>query len=226
MKLFMDKYKTIIMDCDGVILDSNLIKSKAFYQVAIPFGEDNANKLVTINKKYGGVSRYEKIHMFMNDILQIEDQVLEEDLIKQFGYICVDELMKCDFTPGLIKFLERTRDKDVFVVSGGSQNELRNIFNKRRLSKYFEGIYGSPETKKDLVEMLRDDILINSPYVFIGDSRGDYDAAESIGADFIFMSEFTEFYEWKRFFNDKKIKVVNNLSDLNIGNIIGNKELK
>ena len=214
MKQFMDKYKTVIMDCDGVILDSNSIKSEAFYQVAIPFGEDNANRLVDINKKYGGVSRYKKIHMFVRDILQTENLDLEEKLVKQFGDICVDELMQCDFTHSLIEFLESVRDKDVFVVSGGSQNELRDIFKKRGLSKYFKCIYGSPETKNNLVEMIRDDVLIDSPYVFIGDSRGDYEAAEIIGADFIFMNELTEFHEWEVFFKDKNIKIIKNLHNI------------
>lgn len=213
MKTSMDKYKTIIMDCDGVILDSNYIKSKSFYQVAVPFGEDNANKLVSINKEYGGVSRYVKINMFVNDILQMKDEKLEKELIQQFGDICVEELMKCNFTPGLIDFLESNKYKDIFVVSGGSQNELREIFVNRGLSDYFDGIYGSPETKKNLVEMLRDDILIDSPCVFIGDSRMDYDIAKIIKADFIFMREFTEFNGWEIFFKDKNIKIINNLKE-------------
>jgi len=210
----MDKYETILMDCDGVILDSNKIKSEAFYQIALDFGHKNASRLVSINKEYGGISRFKKISMFVNNVLKIDDNFLIEKLVKKFGDICVSKLINSNFTPNLIDFLKSIKHKSCFVVSGGYQPELRFIFEEKGLTKYFNGIYGSPETKKDIAEMLRDDILIASPCVFIGDSKSDYLAAKVIEADFIFMTEFTEFKEYKKFFKDKEIISVKNLGDI------------
>ena len=214
MNASMDKYKTILMDCDGVILDSNSIKSDAFYEVALPFGKDNAEKLVSINKQHGGVSRFKKMIMFINDVLGIDDNVLIDKLVKDFGDICVDKLIQSELTPYLIDFLKSMQDKDIFVVSGGYQPELKLVFEEKGLAKYFKGIYGSPETKDEISEMLRDDVIIDYPCVFIGDSKSDYYASKHIGADFIFMTEFSEFKGFEDFLESKDVKLIKNLGDI------------
>ena len=61
----LQDYKTIVFDCDGVILNSNKVKSDAFSTVAKKYGEDEAKKLVSYNKKNGGVSRYLKFQYFI-----------------------------------------------------------------------------------------------------------------------------------------------------------------
>ncbi|MDP2247466.1 MAG: HAD family hydrolase, partial [Nitrosomonadales bacterium] len=34
----ISQYKTIVFDCDGVILDSNQLKTQAYFDTAIDFG--------------------------------------------------------------------------------------------------------------------------------------------------------------------------------------------
>ena len=41
----MQLYSHLFFDCDGVILDSNHIKTKSFYEIALNFGEINAKNL-------------------------------------------------------------------------------------------------------------------------------------------------------------------------------------
>ncbi len=40
------KYKSLIFDCDGVVLNSNKAKTEAFYKAALPYGEQAASALV------------------------------------------------------------------------------------------------------------------------------------------------------------------------------------
>ncbi len=68
-------YKTIIFDCDGVILNSNKIKSEAFRIVASQYGDKEARKLVTYNKENGGVSRYVKFNYFINEIITTKNKL-------------------------------------------------------------------------------------------------------------------------------------------------------
>ena len=42
----MIDYKTWLFDCDGVILDSNKIKTESYYELALPYGKDKADKLI------------------------------------------------------------------------------------------------------------------------------------------------------------------------------------
>mgnify|MGYP002280379498 CR=1 FL=1 len=49
-------YNTLVFDCDGVILNSNSIKTEAFYQTALPHGEDAAQVLRDYHLCNGGIS--------------------------------------------------------------------------------------------------------------------------------------------------------------------------
>lgn len=41
----MQKYETLVFDCDGVLLDSNRVKTEAFWTVASQFGQAAADAL-------------------------------------------------------------------------------------------------------------------------------------------------------------------------------------
>ena len=73
-----EDYKTWIFDCDGVILDSNQVKSRAFYDTALPYGTNVAEKFLTYHREFGGVSRFEKFRYLFADILGMDH--LEPDL--------------------------------------------------------------------------------------------------------------------------------------------------
>src|SRR3990172_11344770 len=63
-------YRTLVFDCDGVILDSKKVKTSAFYNAALPYGKDMAEALVAYHKQHGGVSRYRKFETFLREIAQ------------------------------------------------------------------------------------------------------------------------------------------------------------
>ena len=62
-------YKTIIFDCDGVILDSNKVKTDAFYEIGRKYNDDAARELVDFHVSNGGISRYVKLKFFIKQIL-------------------------------------------------------------------------------------------------------------------------------------------------------------
>ena len=53
-----EKLFTSFFDCDGVILNSNKVKTNAFYKIALEYGDESAKKLVNYHIKNGGISRY------------------------------------------------------------------------------------------------------------------------------------------------------------------------
>ena len=69
MGININRFRTIIFDCDGVILDSNKVKSSAFYEVALVYGEEAANALVKYNSENGGISRFKKFEHFLKSIV-------------------------------------------------------------------------------------------------------------------------------------------------------------
>jgi len=42
----INKYKTLVFDCDGVILDSNRVKTDAFHKAALFYGGEVADIFV------------------------------------------------------------------------------------------------------------------------------------------------------------------------------------
>ena len=95
-KMILNKYETIIFDCDGVILNSNIIKTEGFFEFALSLGKKNAEKLVNYHIKNGGISRYEKIKYFYKKILN--EEINEEKLnfeTNRYSKIIQKKLMKC-----------------------------------------------------------------------------------------------------------------------------------
>lgn len=212
------EYLTYIFDCDGVILDSNRIKTEAFFKISLRYGKRAATLLVDYHKNNGGVSRYKKIEYFLSDILQVEEaqMVSERDrLLNDYAKEVQIGLMQCDIAPGIEEFRKKTLNSRWLVVSGGDQIELKDVFKRKNLDNLFDGgIYGSPDTKD---EILRREVAIGNiqhPAVYLGDSKYDYAAASKAEIDFVFLHGWSEVSDWKEWVALNKINAVGSLYEL------------
>jgi phosphoglycolate phosphatase-like HAD superfamily hydrolase len=89
------------------------------------------------------------------------------------------------------------------------------VFAARGLDRYFASILGSPQTKAELIDSLRSELAEPGASVFLGDSRADYEAAVYARADFVFVSKYTEFSDWRCFTaSQPETRVVETLSEL------------
>lgn len=207
----LSKYKTLVFDCDGVILDSNRVKTEAFYQAALPYGEDHANFLVDYHRARGGISRFEKFRFFLEEHLGIDDAGGErrEKLLITYANNVKEGLLACACTPGLHELRDRTPDARWMVVSGGKQDELREVFSSRKIDHLFDGgIFGSPDPKDEILEREINNGSLQREAIFLGDSEYDYRVASKFGLDFLFVFHWTEMPGWRRFCSHEKIESV------------------
>ena len=215
MRLPLSDYKTIIFDCDGVVLNSNKVKTKAFYEAALPFGEEAANELVTYHVLNGGISRYKKFDYFLDEIVKKKSDTALQELLDVYAQQVRVGLLSCEVTPGLSTLRQLTSGVRWLIVSGGDQVELREIFSERRLDLLFDGgIYGSPDIKEIILSREIMQKNIKQPAIFIGDSKYDYAAARSASIDFLFVSDWTEVVHWQRWVKENNISHRGSIKDI------------
>lgn len=195
------RYRTLVFDCDGVLLDSNRVKTDAFFSAAVGYGEVAALSLVDYHKRNGGISRFRKFEYFLTEIVGVGvDDIELRELLDAFSREVRGGMLSCPVSPALPVLRRVYPETRFMVVSGGDQSELREIFLARGIDAIFDGgIFGSPETKEAILEreLAAGHILL--PALFIGDSRYDHEAASRFGIDFLFVSSWSEFSEWRAY---------------------------
>ena len=212
------EYKTLVFDCDGVVLNSNQLKIQAYFDVAIKFGANQAQAqaLVDHHVKLGGISRYPKFEYFLREIMQQEvSEAAIHQLLSTFTVEVKRLLMDCEIAPDLMKLRQTTPDAKWMIISGGDQAELREIFNQRNLTSLFDaGIFGSPDNKDQILAREVAAGNISQPALFLGDSRYDHIASTRAGLDFVFLTAWTDFEDWPTYCAEHQIEVRENLGNL------------
>ena len=182
------KYKNLVFDFDGVLVESNEIRFNGFRYLFKGFPKTQVEELVAYAKANGGVSRYEKIVYFFQKIRG--ETITEErvqNLAAQFSDIVWRDVVEAEPVKGSVEFLEKNLPKLNFaLVSGSDQAELRMVCRERRIDHFFKIILGSPVKKKDNIARLLKDLGWRSEEtVYIGDSSNDLEASEDNCIDFI-----------------------------------------
>ena len=193
------RYETLIFDCDGVILDSNGLKTEAFRKAALPFGEEIAGRFVDYHQRLGGVSRYRKFRHLLEEIVgePATDEAVDW-LLRSYSSIVRRGLLDCRVNPALEGLRRQDPESRWMVASGGDQAELRQVFAERGIDTIFTGgIFGSPDPKEEILVREIGAGNIRPPALFLGDSLYDLQAAEVAGLDFLFVEEWSETPDWR-----------------------------
>nr|WP_274522594.1 HAD family hydrolase [Halorhodospira halochloris] len=191
----LTQYRTLIFDCDGVILNSNPIKTEAFYQAALPYGEDAARALRAYHVRNGGISRYHKFDWLLTEVVGQSEPDPEERqaLLEAYAKNVWDGMLTCELDEAILELRKQTPHARWMVASGSDEQELREIFRLRGLNELFDaGIYGSPRTKEEIFSELGETNTLLRPAVFLGDSRYDAQAAQRASFTFIFVQRWSE----------------------------------
>ncbi|WP_417451444.1 HAD family hydrolase [Kordiimonas sp.] len=206
-----------VFDCDGVLLNSNALKSNAMYQAASRYGQAEAEALLAYHKPRGGIGREIKFRYFFEHILnrQTDYQADYETLCADYSRNVRDALVQCDVAAGLEKLISRLDSAGVeaFVISGAEEGELRDILSMKKIDHLFKGIFGSPKSKTDNVHRLMRHSGI--PDTFIGDSHHDCEVALHFGMQFYFLTDWTEMPTWQQDLpSHPDIRVLKNIREL------------
>lgn len=175
--------RAAVFDFDGVIAESTDIKTEAFRQLF-----DGEQRAVAYHEANMGVSRYDKFRHITTEILgrsyTAED---ERRLGERFSELVVDAVVNCPLVPGARALLERLAgEMPLFVASATPELEVRRIVSLRDLDALFEGVYGTPATKGQILgRIVSERGLDRDEVVMVGDARSDLNGAREAGVRFV-----------------------------------------
>jgi phosphoglycolate phosphatase-like HAD superfamily hydrolase len=209
--------KNIFFDFDGVLAESVHVKTKAFYDLYLPYGEEIAKKVVAHHRANGGVSRFEKFRIYHSRFLDEQiDETKVQELARQFSDLVVDGVVNAPEVLGAEYFLEKyDKALDYWVITGTPTEEIKQIVARRGWSNYFIELCGSPTKKPEWANYLLEKYELDpDETLFLGDSMSDYKGAKASGTHFVLRSyeenkELFGDYDGLRFsdFNDLENKI-------------------
>lgn len=181
------QYSAFFFDFDGVLADSVEVKSKAFAHLFEEYGTDIVGKVVDYHKRHGEKTRTEKFKYYYEEYLGKSLQGNElSQLCKRFSELVVDKVVESPEIVGSGEFLTRCyKQIPCYIVSSTPQEEIREIVSRRKIDNYFEGVFGAPDTKVEIVNR----VLLEKKYLareclFFGDAESDYVAAHVCNVNF------------------------------------------
>ncbi len=182
----MPQLKAVLLDFDGVLVESNGVKDKAFAHIFSQYPQFLPEILAY--HRVSDVIRFEKFKYIYSTILKLPySKAIEDALGKAFAEYCIKEVVVAPQVKGahdlLAYFYERL---PIYLVSINPPDDLHIILKERGIHHYFKGIYSVVGEKSSAIkDILAKEHIQPQETVFIGDSKGDLVSAKDVGVPFI-----------------------------------------
>lgn len=183
----MDRLRVLILDFDGVVIESNAVKTEAFRHVFSRFPE-HTDAMMAYHHANVSVSRFDKFKFLMTKMGLATDSLLIDEISAEFSKRVLGRMITVPLVAGAETFIcKAAREVPVYLASITPEAELAQILASRGLSRWFRNVYGCPPwTKPDAIhDVLRRENVKPSDVLLIGDSAGDQRAAQNTGVNFL-----------------------------------------
>jgi phosphoglycolate phosphatase-like HAD superfamily hydrolase len=177
----------VIFDFDGVIVESNDVKTAAFGELFSRFPE-HAESMMKFHHEHVSASRFAKFDQLLKLLGREQDLALRDELAREFSRLSIERVVAVPYVRGALDLLQALQGKlPLYLASVTPADDLLRIIERRQLRHYFKGIYGCPPwNKADAVaDILKIEGLSPQQVVLVGDSAGDQRAAEQNGVGFV-----------------------------------------
>jgi len=181
------RFKVILFDFDGVLVESVGIKDNAFVSLFKEYPEHLA-EIMDYHLSNNATIRFEKFKYITENILGLRyDEETEKRLSKKFSSLVFKNIVNCPHVRGAKEILDFFRDRvPLYLASVSPTDELDDILEARKLKAYFKKIYAVPWIKTEAIQDIMDrEGVTPQDIVFVGDSYEDLKSAQSTGIFFI-----------------------------------------
>lgn len=180
--------KIIIIDFDGVIVESVNIKTEAFRELFKEY-KDLVDDIVQYHLQNNAISRFIKFKYIYEHFLGKEyNKEIEKEVGKKFSEIVFRKVVECPFVVGAEKFLKIfSKMYPIYLISATPPEELERIVAKRNIEGYFKEVWGSsPGNKVDFIKRaIENENVKAEEVVYIGDMVEDFKIAQKTGVLFV-----------------------------------------
>ncbi|MCK6406647.1 MAG: HAD hydrolase-like protein [Rhodocyclaceae bacterium] len=171
--------RLIFWDFDGVIKDSIAVKTEAFVQLFESFGGEVARRIRLHHEAHGGMSRFEKIPLYMEwaGVPVTESGV--KAYCQHFSDIVLRQVINAPWVAGVERILrENPYAQEFILVTATPQGEITEILKAIDLRHCFSEVFGAPTKKGAAICscLSRRNVPLDR-CLMIGDARADMDAA-------------------------------------------------
>lgn len=180
--------RLVFWDFDGVIKESVAVKTDAFGQLFSRFGSAVADRVQDHHLTNGGMSRFEKMPVYLAWAGQPVTEASIGDYCQRFSRAVLQCVIDAPWVAGVEQYLRSNRHRQEFVlVTATPQQEIEDILQAIDLHRCFSAVYGTPTRKVDAIRQA----LASSPGVLaseclmVGDAMADLEAARENKVPFL-----------------------------------------
>ena len=195
----------VVFDFDGVLVDSNDIKTEAYKYIFKDYIQNSAfreKKIMSLVEKRRGKDRFDIIHFIISELNPSGSNLdsngrYYEGLCQDYGSYCERRVIEADEIVGAGNALEELKNYRLFINSATPDEPLKRALMGRKIASHFEKMLGSSGSKSEnLVQIMNFCKIGPENIVFVGDAESDFLAARDTGCHFIGVENKTnEFKE-------------------------------
>lgn len=191
--------RVIFLDFDGVIIQSNEIKDRAFEEIFNLFLSSESTSALSQAREFhyshNALTRRQKFEHIVKRILDRDDTQMVEAMVARFGEITRGELLTCPYVEGAMEFLTYWHERaPLYLVSATPKEDLDKTVGGRGIGKFFKKVFGAGQPKSSVILSVAKELGIDvSAAVFFGDSPEDLRSSKEARVPFIGIHGRTQF---------------------------------
>lgn len=177
----------LFWDFDGVIKESVEVKTRAYVRLFERFGAGVAERVRAHHEANGGLSRFEKIPLYMG---WCGESVTREQVARYCGLFSAavrQAVIGAPWVPGAREYLLTNAARQRFVLlTATPQAEIEAILKTTAIADCFSEVHGAPTAKAHAIASVLGRWRCDPEgALVIGDSQSDYAAAQDTGVAFL-----------------------------------------
>ncbi len=195
--------KVVVFDFDGVLVDSNVVKRNAYFDIFTSLGDTRPVVGAVLEDNRDG-NRYQIIECILQRLVtagffsaRSRLDKLVTKYAEQYNDICEKYAASCREINGVSTCLPWLAMRYVLYVNSATPEEpLCRIIRQRGWKCYFREVLGCSHTKTDnLRQILERERISCTEVVFVGDNQQDMTAALQCGCQFVGLVNDTSQFE-------------------------------